>query len=126
HEVCRHLRGWMNAPILMLTAMDREEDLVCRLEAGADDYLTKPFGMAELVARVRALLRRAESPANGNDVLVAGDLVLMISEHRASFHSRELRLPPKQFRLLVTLARNAGKVYTRDELLDEVWGEDVV
>ena len=125
-EVCRHLRGWMSTPILMLTAMDREEDVVAGLEAGADDYLTKPFGMAELVARVRALLRRAESNSDDQDVLVAGELVLMISEHRASFHGRELRLPPKEFRLLVTLARNAGRVYTRDELLDEVWGEDVV
>jgi len=126
YEVCRHLRTWMTTPILILTAMDREEDVVAGLEAGADDYLTKPFGMAELVARVRALLRRVENSSDELDVLIAGELVLMISEHRASFHGRELRLPPKEFRLLVTLARSAGRVYTRDELLDEVWGEDVV
>ncbi len=125
-DVCRHLRIWNTAPILILTALDREEDVVAGLEAGADDYLTKPFGMAELVARVRAILRRVRTPLEDPEVLVAGDLLMMLKEHRATFHGRELRLPPKEFRLLVTLARNAGKVFTRDQLLDEVWGKDVV
>ncbi len=125
-DVCRHLRTWTSAPILILTALDREEDVVSGLEAGADDYLTKPFGMAELIARVRAILRRVRTQAEDPEVLVAGDLLMMLSEHRATFNNRELRLPPKEFRLLVTLARNAGKVFTRDQLLDEVWGTDVV
>ncbi len=125
-DVCRHLRTWSSAPILMMTALDREEDIVAGLEAGADDYLKKPFGMAELVARVRAVLRRVQNQTEDPEVLVAGDLLMMLNEHRATFHGRELRLPPKEFKLLVTLARNAGKVFTRDQLLDGVWGSDVV
>lgn len=125
-DVCRHLRTWTSAPILILTALDREEDIVAGLEAGADDYLTKPFGMAELVARVRAILRRGRTEPEDVKVLVAGDLLMMLKEHRATFDGRELRLPPKEFKLLVTLALSAGKVFTRDQLLDEVWGKDVV
>jgi DNA-binding response OmpR family regulator len=125
-DVCRYLRTCTSAPILILTALDREEDIVSGLEAGADDYLTKPFGMAELIARVRAILRRVQSESQDLEVLVAGDLMMMLNEHRAVFHGRELRLPPKEFKILVTLARNAGKVFTRDQLLDEVWGKEVV
>lgn len=125
-DVCRHLRAWTSAPILILTALDREEDVVAGLEAGADDYLTKPFGMAELVARVRAILRRVQSESEDLDALVAGELLMLLNEHRATFSGRELRLPPKEFKLLATLARNTGKVFTRDQLLDEVWGQDVV
>jgi DNA-binding response OmpR family regulator len=125
-DVCRHLRSWTSAPILILTALDREEDVVSGLEAGADDYLTKPFGMAELIARVRAILRRVRSETEDPEVLVSGELMMLLKEHRATFHGRELRLPPKEFKLLVTLARNAGKVFTRDQLLDEVWGKEVV
>ncbi len=125
-DVCRYLRTCTSAPILILTALDREEDIVSGLEAGADDYLTKPFGMAELIARVRAILRRVQSESQDLEVLVAGDLMMMLNEHRAVFHGRELRLPPKEFKILVTLARNAGKVFTRDQLLDEVWGKEIV
>ena len=125
-DVCRHLRTWTSAPILILTALDREEDVVSGLEAGADDYLTKPFGIAELIARVRAVLRRVRSESEDPEVLVAGDLMMMLNEHRAAFHGRELRLPPKEFKILVTLARSAGRVFTRDQVLDEVWGKEVV
>lgn len=125
-EICRYLRSWTNAPILMLTALDREEDIVSGLEAGADDYVTKPFGMEELMARVRALLRRSHSESQEVDVLISGDLMVLLHEHRATYAGRELRLPPKEFRLLVTLMSSAGRVCTRAELLDKVWGEEVV
>ena len=125
-EVCRYLRTWSDAPILMLTALDQEQDIVAGLEAGADDYVTKPFRMSELVARLRALLRRSKNQLQDSDVLVAGDLVVVPSERRATFNRRELRLPPKEFELLVTLMRRSGKVCTRSELLDRVWGEDVI
>jgi DNA-binding response OmpR family regulator len=125
-QVCRHLRTWTQIPILILTAMDREEDIVAGLDAGADDYLTKPFGMAELMARVRSLLRRVGTVMDKPDTLVAGDLVILLNEYRATYAGRELRLPRKEFQLLTILARNAGRAFSRADLLDRVWGDDVV
>lgn len=125
-EICRYLRTWTSAPIMMLTALDREEDIVAGLEAGADDYVTKPFGMSELMARVRALLRRSRTNIEKSDVLIAGDLLILLKEHRVTFGERELRLPPKEFQLLVALVRQAGKVCTRSQLLDQVWGTEVI
>lgn len=125
-EVCRLLRTWTSAPILVLTAVDDERTVVEAFESGADDYVTKPFHMSELVARVRALLRRAAGPAHGAETLVAGDLVLDLKAYRATFAGRELRLPPKEFRLLTVLVRQPQTVFTRLELIRLVWGEDVV
>lgn len=126
HEVCRHLRTWTDAPILMLTALDHEEDVVKGLQIGADDYVTKPFRMNELLARVDALIRRTSRRADQRDVLVAGDLSVFVNEHRAVYAGRELRLSPKEFHLLVALMRRWGKVMSRAELIREVWGGEIV
>ncbi len=125
-EVCRYLRGWTDAPILMLTALDREEDVIAGLEVGADDYVTKPFRMNELIARINALIRRTRSQESEADTLIAGDLMVMIGEHRAFYGDRELRLAPKEFQILIALMRRAGKVCTRAELMKEAWGEGIV
>jgi DNA-binding response OmpR family regulator len=125
-EVCRYLRGWTDSPILMLTALDREEDVIAGLEVGADDYVTKPFRMNELVARIHALIRRHQTQVPETDTLISGDLMVLISEHRAIFHDRELRLAPKEFQILTVLMRRAGKVCTRADLMKEAWGEGVI
>lgn len=125
-EVCRYLRGWTDAPILMLTALDREDDVIAGLEVGADDYVTKPFRMNELIARINALIRRTRSQESESDTLIAGDLMVSISEHRALYAGRELRLAPKEFQILIALMRRAGKVCTRAELMKEAWGEGIV
>ncbi|CCF82634.1 response regulator in two-component regulatory system with PhoR (or CreC), regulation of Pi uptake (OmpR family) [Nitrolancea hollandica Lb] len=126
HDVCRYLRKWTDVPILMLTALGDEDDIIAGLEAGADDYVTKPFSMRALQARIKALLRRTQSVQQDGDVLSANGVTLFLKEHRAFFHQRELRLPPKEFKLLEVLMRRAGKVCSRMELLDLVWGEEVV
>ncbi len=126
HDVCRYLRKWTDIPILMLTALGQEEDIIAGLDAGADDYVTKPFNMRTLQARIKALLRRTRSGQEDGDILSANDVTLFLKEHRAFFHQRELRLPPKEFKLLEVLMRRAGKVCSRMELLDLVWGEEVV
>ncbi|MGH9175795.1 MAG: response regulator transcription factor [Vicinamibacterales bacterium] len=126
-QVCRRIRnGDPDVPILILTALDREVDVVNGLDAGADDYMTKPFSLREFLARVKALLRRTESGRVKDSVLVSGDLAIFLKEHRAVFHGRELHLPLKEFRLLSALVSRKGEVCTRAELLDMVWGEDVV
>jgi DNA-binding response OmpR family regulator len=125
-EVCHHLRTWSDIPILILTALGHEDDVISGLAAGADDYVTKPYSMRALAARIEALLRRTRDRRDDAEALVAGDLIVLPKEYRALFHGRELRLPPKEFKLLETLVRRAGKVCTRMELLDLVWGEEVV
>jgi DNA-binding response OmpR family regulator len=125
-EVCRYLRGWTEAPILMLTALDGEEDVIAGLEVGADDYVTKPFRMNELIARINAVVRRVRAQEPEMSTLVAGDLVVLISEHRATYANRELRLAPKEFQVLIALMKRAGKVCTRAELMKEAWGEGVI
>lgn len=124
-DVCRLIRKWSNAPILVLTARDSEDDIVALFQAGADDYVTKPFRTRELFARIEALLRRSGEPATGS-VLTAGTLVIFRDEHRVVFRGREIRLAPREFALLAALVERAGRVCTRQELLDLVWGQDIV
>ena len=132
-EVCRILRKETDAPILMLTAKTDEIDRVVGLEIGADDYVTKPFSMRELLARVRAMLRRSEmatrkpEPASGETgppPIMAGDVVVDIARHRVSVGRSTVELSPKEFDLLAFLAANSGRVFSRDELLEKVWGYD--
>jgi DNA-binding response OmpR family regulator len=119
-EVCQRLRrARPSMPILFLTAQDSELDAVAGLDAGADDYVTKPFGLAELLARVRAQVRRSEP-----DMLRAADVALDPAARRAWAEGRELDLTPKEFDLLELLIRNAGQVVVRDRIMDEVWDEN--
>jgi two-component system response regulator RegX3 len=127
-EVCRALRTRSAVPIIMLTAKDSEVDKVVGLELGADDYVTKPYSARELVARIRAVLRRrgegAEPPADG--VLVAGPVRMDVERHVVSVDGETVSLPLKEFDLLEFLLRNAGRVLTRGQLIDRVWGSDYV
>jgi DNA-binding response OmpR family regulator len=123
-EVCRRIRAESDVPILMLTAKSEELDKVVGLEVGADDYLTKPFGMRELMARIKALLRRAGQPtqAEGPPRLVAGDIELDVRGRTVHCRGKEIMLKPKEFDLLFFLAKNAGQVFNREQLLEHVWG----
>jgi DNA-binding response OmpR family regulator len=125
-EVCRILRKEMNVPILMLTAKDDETDKVVGLEIGADDYMTKPFSMRELMARVRAMLRRSKMVATSSPatlpLIKIGVLELDIARHLASLSGVALELSPKEFDLLAFLAKNKGLVFNREQLLEKVWG----
>jgi two-component system OmpR family response regulator len=126
-EVCRILRKDMTVPVLMLTAKASETDRVVGLEIGADDYVTKPFSMRELIARIRAMLRRTKIAAEQPDseaLLKIGDIELDISRHTASKGKVALDLTPKEFDLLVFLARHKGLVFSREQLLEKVWGYD--
>ncbi|MGY1821350.1 winged helix-turn-helix domain-containing protein [Geodermatophilus sp. SYSU D00079] len=126
-EVCRSLRARSSVPIIMLTAKDSEVDKVVGLELGADDYVTKPYSARELVARIRAVLRRhgeAEAPADG--ALEAGPVRMDVERHVVSVDGEPVALPLKEFDLLELLLRNAGRVLTRVQLIDRVWGSDYV
>jgi DNA-binding response OmpR family regulator len=124
-EVCRILRRETAVPILMLTAKTDEVDKVVGLELGADDYVTKPFSMRELLARVRALLRRAErSPHAEAESIATGDLVVDLAKRIVFRAERPLALKPKEYELLAFLARNRDRAFTRDQLLNQVWGYD--
>ncbi len=124
-RVCRAIRETSNVPIIMLTAKGEVEDRIIGLELGADDYLIKPFSPRELVARVRALLRRAHSESEPQlEVLDFGDLVIDISGHKVTISGREIDLTASEFKLLTTLARFPGRVYTRMELVEKVLGYD--
>jgi len=127
-EVCRILRKEMIVPILMLTAKTEEIDKIVGLEIGADDYMTKPFSMRELMARVRAMLRRAKmaepEPSDEKTLLKINDLEIDPARHRASLRETVLNLTPKEFDLLVFLAKNKGFVFNREQLLEKVWGYD--
>jgi two-component system, OmpR family, response regulator RegX3 len=127
-DVCRRIRAASQVPILMLTARDAEVDRVVGLEMGADDYVTKPFSLRELVARVRALLRRAgvtDSPGNRN-VLEASGIRLDPERHEVTVRGTLVNLPLKEFELLEALMENRGRVLTRQTLIDRVWGFDYV
>jgi DNA-binding response OmpR family regulator len=122
-EVCRKLRrDRIHTPVLMLTARDALEQRVEGLDAGADDYLTKPFAVAELQARVRALGRR-KAPIE-DETLEAGEVTISTSAHRVMRKGREIELSPKEFALLEFLVRHPGQVLTRDQILENVWGYD--
>jgi two-component system, OmpR family, response regulator MtrA len=121
-DLCRRLRDSADVPILILTARDEEADRVIGLELGADDYLTKPFSPRELVARVRAVLRRAEPVPPESRVIEVGELRVDLRTRSATFAGSPLTLRTLEFELLAELARNAGNVVTRDRLLDRVWG----
>ena len=123
-EVCRLIRRESDLPILMLTAKSREMDKVIGLEVGADDYVTKPFGMLELIARIRAALRRSRRESKKAEVLSGHGVELDIARHSASINGREIVLRPKEFDLLRVLMTNRGRVIERSALLDRVWGED--
>jgi DNA-binding response OmpR family regulator len=122
-EVCRILRRETSVPILMLTARAGEVDKVVGLELGADDYVTKPFSTRELLARVRALLRRTTS-ASDEEVIVSGDLRIDLKRREALLGDTALELKPKEMELLIYLMRHRGRAFTREQLLREVWGYD--
>ena len=128
YEVCRILRKDMTVPILMLTARTEEVDKIVGLEIGADDYMTKPFSMRELLARVRAMLRRAEMTKTLADdhqqPMKIGGLEIDIPRHQAFLRDLQLDLSPKEFELLAFLAKNKGLVFNREQLLEKVWGYD--
>ena len=124
-EVCREIRTRSAVPIIMLTAKDSEVDIVVGLELGADDYVTKPYSSRELLARIRAVLRRRTEPETENDaVLEAGDVRMDIERHTVSVQGKDIAMPLKEFELLELLLRNAGRVLTRGQLIDRVWGAD--
>lgn len=121
--VCRSLRAAADTPILVLTARTGELDKIIGLESGADDYMTKPFSLGELQARIRALLRRA-GPRQQGDEIRSGNLVLNLTSRKAFLGENELNLSPKEFSLLAELMRHQGAVLSRDLLLTRVWGYD--
>ena len=121
-EVLRSIRSAAPTPVVVVTARDTELDKLLGLELGADDYVTKPFSPRELVARVRAVLRRSERAAEPRDRVEAGDLVLEMSRMRATVRGRAIDLTPTEFSLLATMAREPGRVFTRSQLLDALHG----
>ncbi|MFI7603837.1 response regulator [Micromonospora sp. NPDC049366] len=127
-EVCRQLRQRSHVPIIMVTARDSEIDKVVGLEIGADDYVTKPYSPRELVARIRAVLRRQspEVAESGAPTLAAGPVRMDIERHVVTVDGATVQLPLKEFELLELLLRNAGRVLTRGQLIDRVWGADYV
>ena len=125
-EVCRQLRSRGNVGIVMVTARDSEVDKVVGLELGADDYLTKPFSHRELVARIRAVLRRGQDQVLVPDIVEAAGVRIDVERHEVVVDGREVRLALREFELLEVLLRNAGRVMTRGQLIDRVWGSDYV
>jgi two-component system, OmpR family, response regulator RegX3 len=127
-EVCRAIRAQSQVPIIMLTAKDTEIDKVVGLELGADDYVTKPYSKNELVARIRAVLRRGSGGVSEADagVLSVANIRMDIDRHQVSVAGQPISLPLKEFELLEFLMRNAGRVLTRNQLIDRVWGSDYV
>jgi two-component system KDP operon response regulator KdpE len=119
-EVCRELRKWSKAPVIVLSAVGEEREKIAALDAGADDYVTKPVGIDELLARLRAVLRR--TTATGAPILEIGELVVDLEKHTVSMAGAPVHLTPHQFELLRVLAANEGKLLTQRALLQEVWG----
>jgi two-component system KDP operon response regulator KdpE len=120
-EVTRQVRGWSKVPIIVLSARGMEQDKIAALDAGADDYLTKPFGMGELLARIRVALRRL-GPPSGDAVYTAGDLTVDLARRLVTIGGQDLSLTPIEYDVLKVLVSHAGKVLTHKQLLKEVWG----
>jgi len=127
-DVARELREWSGTPIIVLSARGREQDKVAALDFGADDYLTKPFGVAELLARIRVALRHAALPPGSapEPIFEAGELRVDLADRRVWRQGREVHLTPTEYKLLATLVRHAGKVLTHRQLLKDVWGANYV
>jgi two-component system response regulator RegX3 len=126
-DVCKALRARAAVPVIMVTARDSEIDKVVGLELGADDYITKPYSTRELIARIRAVLRRRAEPEDGaQSTLAAGPVRMDVERHVVSVHGERVSLPLKEFDLLEYLMRNTGRVLTRGQLIDRVWGADYV
>jgi two-component system phosphate regulon response regulator PhoB len=126
-EICKFVRSkkdLKNIPIIMLTAKGEEEDLLSGFDMGCDDYITKPFSPAELIARIKALLRRANTDSN-NSVLTYGNIKMDTGTHRVYCCVQEAKLGPREYRILEFLMRNPGRVYSRQQILDSVWGTNV-
>jgi two-component system response regulator RegX3 len=125
-EVCKRIRATSTVPIIMLTAKDSEVDIIVGLELGADDYVTKPYSTRELLARVRAVLRRSEVEGDDEDdsIVQVGDIRMDIDRHTVLVRGELTQMPLKEFELLEYLKRNAGRVLTRSQLIDRVWGPD--
>lgn len=122
-EVIRQIRGWSEMPIVVLSARDREEEKVAALDIGADDYLTKPFGMPELIARIRAHLRRRQSNENQGDPIVHfGDVIVDLAAHAVTRSGVDVHLTPIEYRLLLSLINVRGRVVTHNQLMLAVWG----
>jgi DNA-binding response OmpR family regulator len=128
--VCQRVREFSSVPIIMVTARGQEQDRVRGLDLGADDYLTKPFGVDELLARVRAVLRRsrftASDQAFASPTLTIGDITIDYAQHLVTMGGQEVELTPTEYRILAYLAQNAGRVVTQDLLLEHVWGAEYV
>jgi two-component system response regulator RegX3 len=125
NQVCKQIRQSSNVPIIMLTAKDSEIDKIVGLEIGADDYITKPYSTRELLARIKAVLRRqVEPPVNVGSVLIAGELRLDSDRHVVSLSGNPLTLPLKEFELLELLMENVNRVLTRGQIIDRVWGSN--
>jgi two-component system KDP operon response regulator KdpE len=120
-EVCRELRTWSTMPVIVLSVVGDEDEKVAALDAGADDYVTKPFGLDELLARLRAALRRSETA--GEPVLEIGELRIDLEAHAVTFDGRSVQLTPHEYSLLTLLARNEGKLLTHQAILRDVWGK---
>jgi two-component system response regulator RegX3 len=126
-EVCREIRKRSKVPVIMVTAKDSEIDKVVGLELGADDYVTKPFSSRELIARIKAVLRRSgEVIEDMADVIELGPIRIDVERHAVSVNGEPVKLPLKEFDLLLMLMRNAGRVLTRGQLIDRIWGSDYV
>lgn len=130
-EVCRILRRENDTPIIMLTARGEEVDRVVGLEIGADDYVTKPFSMRELLARLRTVLRRTRSNGMGETAasrerLASGDLVVDLASHTVTLADKQIEMKPREFDLLALLVANKGRAFTRDQILERLWGQDYI
>jgi len=126
YEVLTEIRKVSKVPVIMVTAKGETFDKVLGLELGADDYLVKPFDGKELTARVKAILRRVSDPTDDHEAVVVKDLAIDMSDYSLTYHGKKMDLPPKELELLYHLVKNPNRVYTREQLLDQIWGYDYI